>query len=285
MSTAHFILQGKGGVGKSMIASILYQYFDNKGVDIRAIDTDPVNHSLESYQTFNVELHDILDGKNIDQGKWDTLIDKICDEVPANGHIIIDNGASSFLALTDYIYKEELTEILKDAGVTPFFHVIITGGDALQHTLEGIDELLEVLPEGTNFVVWVNPFFGKVQMGDRTYMDFKTIKENKARLKFFIELPDVDKQTLGRDLIDLFTRKVPMNDAIKSDQTHRMTKSRLKRYRDKIFSYIDTIGFDIVPVAAETVSTAVESENSVESVADFSEITDTPEKKSSESEE
>lgn len=31
MSTAHFILQGKGGVGKSMIASILYQYFDNNG--------------------------------------------------------------------------------------------------------------------------------------------------------------------------------------------------------------------------------------------------------------
>ena len=37
----HLSLQGKGGVGKSLIASILAQYFNARSKIIRCIDTDP----------------------------------------------------------------------------------------------------------------------------------------------------------------------------------------------------------------------------------------------------
>ena len=37
----HFTLQGKGGVGKSLVASILAQYFRHRGAEIHCIDTDP----------------------------------------------------------------------------------------------------------------------------------------------------------------------------------------------------------------------------------------------------
>lgn len=43
MATVHFIQQGKGGVGKSMIASILYQVLRLLGKKVAAFDTDPVN--------------------------------------------------------------------------------------------------------------------------------------------------------------------------------------------------------------------------------------------------
>ena len=42
MATVHFIQQGKGGVGKSMIASILYQVLLLLGKKVAAFDTDPV---------------------------------------------------------------------------------------------------------------------------------------------------------------------------------------------------------------------------------------------------
>jgi cellulose biosynthesis protein BcsQ len=46
MTTAHFIMQGKGGVGKSLTASILMQYLLKQGLEVSGCDTDPVNSSL-----------------------------------------------------------------------------------------------------------------------------------------------------------------------------------------------------------------------------------------------
>ena len=48
-NSIHLSLQGKGGVGKSLIASILAQYFRDRGRDIHCIDTDPVNSTLFQY--------------------------------------------------------------------------------------------------------------------------------------------------------------------------------------------------------------------------------------------
>ena len=45
----HLTLQGKGGVGKSLIASILAQYLKEKGREVRCIDTDPVNRMFAQY--------------------------------------------------------------------------------------------------------------------------------------------------------------------------------------------------------------------------------------------
>jgi hypothetical protein len=42
-STIHLTLQGKGGVDKSLVASILAQYFRHHGREIHCIDSDPVN--------------------------------------------------------------------------------------------------------------------------------------------------------------------------------------------------------------------------------------------------
>ena len=42
---AHFVLQGKGGVGKSFIASLITQYLTEKGRLEACFDTDPVNGS------------------------------------------------------------------------------------------------------------------------------------------------------------------------------------------------------------------------------------------------
>ena len=47
----HLTLQGKGGVGKSLIASVLAQYFLKDGRDVRCIDpadTAYMGHNLNS---------------------------------------------------------------------------------------------------------------------------------------------------------------------------------------------------------------------------------------------
>ncbi|MBB4268183.1 CO dehydrogenase nickel-insertion accessory protein CooC1, partial [Roseospira visakhapatnamensis] len=45
MAAIHMTLQGKGGVGKSFIASLLAQHFLARGQAPICLDTDPVNQT------------------------------------------------------------------------------------------------------------------------------------------------------------------------------------------------------------------------------------------------
>lgn len=45
-NAVHFTLQGKGGVGKSLVSALLAQYFQTVVGDVKCIDTDPVNQTL-----------------------------------------------------------------------------------------------------------------------------------------------------------------------------------------------------------------------------------------------
>ena len=54
--TIHLTLHGKGGVGKSLVASILSQYFRHRGAEIHCVDTDPVNQTFSQYTELGAEL-------------------------------------------------------------------------------------------------------------------------------------------------------------------------------------------------------------------------------------
>jgi Mrp family chromosome partitioning ATPase len=45
----NLVLQGKGGVGKSLVASILAQFYRANGHAVKCIDTDPVNQTFSQY--------------------------------------------------------------------------------------------------------------------------------------------------------------------------------------------------------------------------------------------
>ena len=59
MSKIHIILQGKGGVGKSLIAAVLAQYKASKGQNPLCIDTDPVNATFNGFKQ-------VINGERID---------------------------------------------------------------------------------------------------------------------------------------------------------------------------------------------------------------------------
>ena len=52
MHKVHITLQGKGGVGKSLVASLLAQHHLESGTPVVCIDTDPVNATLSGYRAF-----------------------------------------------------------------------------------------------------------------------------------------------------------------------------------------------------------------------------------------
>ncbi len=68
----HLSLQGKGGVGKSLVASILAQYFLSRSRVVNCIDTDPVNGTLSQYAALGAQrLKLLLRDGSIDSRSFD----------------------------------------------------------------------------------------------------------------------------------------------------------------------------------------------------------------------
>ena len=231
MATVHFIQQGKGGVGKSMIASILYQTFGLLGKQVAAFDTDPVNATLAGFQEFEVTCLDILKQGDIDPRQFDTLIDKIMEQRPET-HVIVDNGASSFLALNSYIKENGIIGILEEAGHSVFFHSVITGGQAIADTVLGLRSLALGFPE-TPIVVWLNPYFGEIVMDGMSFEEFKVYQEFSTQFHAVITIPQGNKATIGKDLETMFAKRLSFKNAIESSQSI-VVRSRLQRYRNEL---------------------------------------------------
>ena len=79
-STIHLTLQGKGGVGKSLVAAVLAQYLMAAGRNVRCIDTDPVNRTFAQYTALSADRLQLRDEHNrIDQRSFDSLMETIPD--------------------------------------------------------------------------------------------------------------------------------------------------------------------------------------------------------------
>src|ERR1019366_10505794 len=58
--TIHLILQGKGGIGKTVVATRLAEFLMGRGQPVCCIDGDPVNRSLGQYKALPVEHLDLV---------------------------------------------------------------------------------------------------------------------------------------------------------------------------------------------------------------------------------
>jgi adenylylsulfate kinase-like enzyme len=102
MSTVHFTLQGKGGVGKSVVATLLAQYLKDKGIAAKCFDADPLNQTFGGFAALGVTKVDLMEttekGRRINPRRFDDLVEQIALQ-PGESHVIVDTGSSSFVAL------------------------------------------------------------------------------------------------------------------------------------------------------------------------------------------
>lgn len=240
MATIHFILQGKGGVGKSMIAVMLYQALMHFGKNVIAYDTDPVNATLASFSEFSVTSLDVMENGNIDQRKFDPLLEALV-TAPEDAHVIVDNGASSFIALGAYFIENDFLPLLEEQGHTVYFHSIVTGGQAINDTLQGLARLARGF-RSVPLVVWLNPYFGEIAMDGKHFEDFKIYTQYSSQFYAVIRLPEGNKALIGRDLEELFAKRQSFEAGINGSSTSIAVKARLRRYWNQILACIEQAG-------------------------------------------
>ena len=238
-SSVHFVLQGKGGVGKSYISSLLAQYYSDKGQSCVCIDTDPINATLSGYLSFGVRRIEIMEGNDIDPRAFDSLIEEIMGTAPEDT-VIIDNGASSFVPLCSYLIDHSIIHMLEEQGHEVMIHSIITGGQGLQDTMAGLDSLLNNF-EGVKVTVWLNEYFGKIEKEGVSFENTDFYKQHQDKLWAIARLPEQNRATTGLDIQEMVTNRQTFREAIADPAYSYMSKHRLARVREEVFASIERI--------------------------------------------
>lgn len=236
MAKIHITMQGKGGVGKSFVSATTAQYKYHKEQSPHCIDTDPINATFHGFKALNVERLDIMEGDEINSRHFDALIEQIA---TIENDVIIDNGASSFVPLSHYLITNQVPTLLKELGHELIIHTVITGGQALLDTINGFDQLVNQFPDEVRFVVWLNPYWGKIESEGRSFEQMRVYKETKDRIAAIIHIPDLKEETFGLDLSNMLQQKITFKEAIESPERNIMSRQRLKLIRDQLFSQID----------------------------------------------
>lgn len=236
MSKIHIILQGKGGVGKSLIAAVLAQYKASTGQNPLCIDTDPVNATFNGFKALNVKRLQIMEGDEINSRKFDDLVELIAS---ATDDVIIDNGASSFVPLSHYLLSNQVPALLKEMGHELIVHTVITGSQAMDDTINGFAHIVNNF--STNeIVVWLNPYWGVIEHEGKSFEQMKVYTTNKSRVSAIVKIPDLKDETYGRDLSDMLQERLTFDEAIANPALTIMTRQRLKIVKTQLFDQLNS---------------------------------------------
>lgn len=237
----HLTLQGKGGVGKSLVAAVLAQYLKSAGRDVRCIDTDPVNRTFAQYGALCADRLQLRDEHNrIDQRSFDLLMERFLVEDGAT--FVVDNGASTFLPLWHYLLENNALDYLRDNGRRVYVHTVITGGQALVDTLNGFHELAQT-SQSRNIIVWVNEFFGRVEAEGKKFSEMAAFRENADKVCGAVIFSKRNQDTFGRDVEDMISAKLTFGEAIAEGKLPTMAKQRLKLVQRDLFEQLEALQF------------------------------------------
>lgn len=236
MTKVHFILQGKGGIGKSFVSALIAQYIQQEDPDVLCLDTDPVNATFSSFPGLKVKSLELMEDNSINERRFDDMMEEIFN---TESNVVIDNGAASFTPLSSYLLDNEAFAAIQEAGKEVVIHSVIAGGLAQDNTVSDFVNLTSQLPEGVQMVVWLNEHFGPIEANGKTFEEMKAYQENKERVSAIIRLPKRTENTYGKDLGTMLKKRYTFQEALSSDIFRVMSKQRLKIMQRSIYEQLE----------------------------------------------
>lgn len=155
MRSLNFIGGEKGGVGKSVVARLLAQYFIDQGRPFTGFDTDRSHTSFTRFYSEHaspiiVDNYEGLD--NIVAG-----FDESAEPARA-GSVIVDLAAQTADPLARWIKDSDLLTLMPEMGVTVnLWHV----ADAGQESVDLLERLTTTYGEDANYIVVKNAVRGR----------------------------------------------------------------------------------------------------------------------------
>jgi hypothetical protein len=229
------VLQGKGGVGKTFVASLLAQYLQDTNRLSGTYDTDPVNRSLSSITALQTKPVELLAKNALNVKAVDGLVQDI---MTATGHIVVDNGASSFLPFSRYLVSSDIVGMLSKHNVSTTIHAPVTGGVNGMDTVKGLAALIDHFTPAARLVVWVNEFYGPVRFDGVDFEKTAIYRDHKDVISGLVYLRALDPEMFAPNLADMLERRLTFREALAGDGFMIMEKHRLGQIRDDIWDQL-----------------------------------------------
>ena len=151
MSSLNFIGGEKGGVGKSVMARVLAQYFIDKSVPFIGFDTDRSHTSFTRFYAdyASLVIVDTYEGLDLIVGAFEEASTIVSN--PKS--VIVDLAAQTAAPLARWVKDSDLLSVLGEMGVTVnFWHLADAGKDSV----DLLDRLVNTFGAGPNYFVVKN---------------------------------------------------------------------------------------------------------------------------------
>jgi hypothetical protein len=238
-NTVHFILQGKGGIGKTLVSTILAQWIAPRDErPLRCYDTDQENATFSRYKAMNVKHVPVMtDSRNIDPKRFDALMIDILEE---DGNCVVDNGANTFSPLMGYLLENDCFALLEESGRQVYIHTIVGGGDTLHDTAMGF--LSTAKSTKVPLVLWENEHFGLLQSASgKQFTESQTYADHATRVCGRVVLAQRNADTFGADIKKMNIARLTADEVKQSEKFNLMEKQRIKVVFRDLFEQLDKV--------------------------------------------
>ncbi|MBN8649055.1 MAG: hypothetical protein J0L55_13965 [Caulobacterales bacterium] len=241
MNSINLILQAKYDVGKTYIASIMAEYIQAKGREFRAYDADESENSFAKFGGLKVEPIEILDAnRHLNPSAFDKFW---TEAISRNYNLVIDTGADIFEPLVQHFVKYGFDNLIAESTTEMIVHTVIAGGDRLDDTINGLVTLCNKLPSNMKIVVWLNEYFGPIEVAGKPFEGFKIYENNREKIHGIVKIREQDSDLFKADLLKKNALKMTFEEGIKSEEFYVLSKQRLKMIQREIFEQLDLIFF------------------------------------------
>lgn len=243
MSNIHFIMNPKGGIGKSWVAVLLAQYLKSKKRKIICADTDPLTPTFIEFKSLNVARVAIFEGGKIKQAKFDPLIEMMLEE---DAEFVIDTGGSTYIDLMKYFMDNKTFNTLNECGKKIFIHCPLVGGNAFQKAIDGFGDILNIKNDHFKVVVWENEFWGPVESNGFPAVEsdlyLNAVEAGKVLGSVKIKQRS-ESDSFVEDINKMTTNSLTLDDVNSSAGFNLMAKMRMRTVVNDVFAELNKIKF------------------------------------------
>ena len=229
MSIIHFVGGEKGGVGKSVVARLLAQYFVDHTLPFVALDADGSHGSLlRHYADFT---------RAVDLSRFDSADEILSLATEADRRVLVDLPAQSDRPLSTWITEAGILDLARESQVqVVFWHVMDDGKDA---TIT-LDRLLTRYGTAAKYCIVKNLGRGK----DFSLFDRSAVRALAAELDaHVIELPELHAPAMQKiDRFDASFWAAVNNAALGDGAFTRMDRQRVKVWLTAGFDQLARLG-------------------------------------------
>ena len=252
----HIVLQSKGGVGKSFVALHVAQYFVEQGLPTAVFDSDPATPTLSNYRALQPRYFNFMEDDDLDVRQFDVMATAIVEASKAV--VVLDTGSSNFIPMVSYLKNSRVLQIFSQMGRHVVIHSILVGGASARESLAGLLSTVDDLAADT-YVVWLNSFFGPVQIDGKPIEEMKGFERIRDRLAGVIR---IRQRSGGSNVLhlnavgEMTRRNLTYQEAMLTAEISLWDRQRLADARREVYQQLTGIFGPAVASAVESEATS-----------------------------